>query len=79
VDDPELWTRRMLAHIGLSFDPRCLQFQKTERPVLTASNWQVRQPIGKGSIGRWRRYARQLEPLRAALGDEASERAPEQS
>ena len=79
VDDPEHWTRRMLAHLGLSFDARCLQFQKTERPVLTASNWQVRQPIGKGSIGRWRHYARELEPLRAALGDHASEREPEQS
>jgi tetratricopeptide (TPR) repeat protein len=74
VDDPEHWTRRMLAHLGLSFDPRCLQFQKTERSVLTASSWQVRQPIGKGSIGRWRHYARQLEPLRSALGDDASER-----
>ena len=74
VDDPEHWTRRMLAHIGLPWDPRCLDFHRTERPVLTASSWQVRQPIGKGSIGRWRHYQRQLEPLRAALGDDALER-----
>jgi len=37
-------------------------------------SWQVRQPIGKGSIGRWRRYERYLEPLREALGDDALER-----
>jgi len=43
--------------------------------VLTASSWQVRQPIGKGAIGRWRRYARFLEPLREALGEDAHERA----
>ena len=74
VDDPEQWARRMLAHLGLSWDPRCLEFHLTDRPVLTASSWQVRQPIGKGSIGRWRHYARHLEPLRAALGDDALER-----
>ncbi|HLY53014.1 MAG TPA: sulfotransferase [Steroidobacteraceae bacterium] len=69
VDDPETWSRRMLDHIGLPWDPRCLEFHRTERAVLTASSWQVRQPIGKGSIGRWRRYERFLAPLREALGD----------
>ena len=68
VEDPERWSRRMLEHIGLPWDPRCLEFHRTDRAVLTASNWQVRQPIGKGSIGRWRRYERFLEPLRAGLG-----------
>jgi tetratricopeptide (TPR) repeat protein len=70
VDDPEGWIRRMLAHIGLPWDPRCLEFHRTDRPVLTASNWQVRQPIGKGSVGRWRRYERFIGPLREALGEE---------
>ena len=68
VEDPERWSRRMLEHIGLAWEPRCLEFHRTDRPVLTASNWQVRQPISKGSIGRWRRYERQLAPLREALG-----------
>ena len=71
VDDPEGWSRRMLAHIGLPWDPRCLEFHRTDRPVLTASNWQVRQPIGKGSVDRWRRYERFIGPLREALGDDA--------
>ncbi|HEY4970797.1 MAG TPA: sulfotransferase, partial [Steroidobacteraceae bacterium] len=71
VDDPEGWSRRMLAHIGLPWDPRCLEFHRTHRPVLTASNWQVRQPISKGSVDRWRRYERFIGPLREALGDEA--------
>jgi tetratricopeptide (TPR) repeat protein len=69
VEDPERWIRRMLSHIGLPWDPRCLEFHRTDRPVLTASNWQVRQPIGKGSVERWRRYERFIEPLRQALGD----------
>jgi tetratricopeptide (TPR) repeat protein len=68
VDSPEHWSRRMLDHIGLPWDPRCLEFHRTDRPILTASSWQVRQPIGKSAIGRWRRYERYLGPLREALG-----------
>jgi tetratricopeptide (TPR) repeat protein len=71
VDDPESWSRRMLAHIGLAWDARCLEFHLTRRPVLTASNWQVRQPISKSSIDRWRRYQHFIGPLREALGEEA--------
>ena len=74
VEDPEGWSRQMLAHLGLPWDPRCLEFHRTERPVLTASRWQVRQPIGKGSVERWRRYERHLGPLREALRDLALER-----
>ena len=70
VDDPENASRRMLAHIGLPWDPRCLEFHRTDRPVLTASNWQVRQPINRSSVERWRRYERFIGPLREALGDE---------
>lgn len=70
VDDPEHWSRRMLAHIGLPWDPRCLEFQRTERPVLTASSWQVRQPISKSSIGRWRRYQGHLGSVLEALREE---------
>jgi tetratricopeptide (TPR) repeat protein len=70
VEEPETWSRRMVEHIGLAWEPRCLEFHRTERPILTASNWQVRQPIGRGSIGRWRRYESFLAPLREALGDD---------
>jgi hypothetical protein len=67
VGDPEGWSRRMLTHIGLPWDPRCLEFHRTKRPVLTASNWQVRQPISRNSVDRWRRYERFIGPLRDAL------------
>ena len=64
VQDPESWARRMVDFIGLPWDPRCLQFQQTDRPVITASRWQVRQGINAGSVGRWRKYERHLGPLR---------------
>jgi hypothetical protein len=69
VGDPEAWSRRMCAHIGLPWDLSCLEFHRTDRPVLTASSWQVRQPIGTTSVGRWRHYEPWLGALRAALGD----------
>jgi tetratricopeptide (TPR) repeat protein len=63
MEDQELWSRKMLAYIGLSWDPRCLEFHSTNRAIITASKWQVRQPISKSSIGRWRNYEKFLGPL----------------
>jgi hypothetical protein len=64
VADQEGWTRRMLEFLGLPWDPRCLDFQDTDRVVITASRWQVRQRISSGSVGRWRNYEKHLGPLR---------------
>lgn len=65
-------TRRMLGFLGLAWDDRCLEFHKTERPVLTASATQVRQPLYRTSVGGWRRFEAELQPLIEALGDLAS-------
>ena len=67
VADLEGQARRIVAHCGLEWDPRCLDFHKTERPVRTASVAQVRQPIYKSSVGRWRAYEPFLGPLLAEL------------
>lgn len=67
VANQEHWTRRMLEFLGLPWDPRCLDFHQTERVVITASRWQVRQKINAGSIGRWRNYGPYLAPLRPLL------------
>ena len=69
VDDLEGETRRLLEHCGLSWDPACLEFHRTQRPVRTASAGQVRRPLFEGSIGRWRRYEQHLAPLIDSLGD----------
>ena len=60
-------SRRLVAFCGLDWDERCLEFHRTERAVHTASGWQVRQPVYRRSVGRWRNYERHLEPLREAL------------
>jgi tetratricopeptide (TPR) repeat protein len=63
VEEPEAQSRALVAHCGLDWDPACLEFQKTERTVQTPSRWQVRQPVYRTSVGRWRRYEQQLAPL----------------
>jgi tetratricopeptide (TPR) repeat protein len=63
VADLEGQARRIVAHCGLDWDPRCLDFQQTRRSVRTASAAQVRQPIYRSSIGRWRAHAEALQPL----------------
>jgi tetratricopeptide (TPR) repeat protein len=67
IDDQEGWSRRMLDFIGLAWDPKCLDFHQTDRVVITASKWQVRQKIGKSSVGRWRNYERFVGPLLSLL------------
>ena len=65
VADLETQARRIIAHCGLPWDDRCLSFYQTDRPVRTASATQVRQPIYKSAVGRWRVYEEFLGPLLA--------------
>lgn len=67
VADLEGQSRRLLAHCGLGWDARCLEFHNLERNVRTASVAQVRRPLYKSSVERWRQYESHLEPLFAAL------------
>jgi tetratricopeptide (TPR) repeat protein len=64
VADPEAGIREIVQFAGLPWDPRCLKFHETERAVITASNWQVRQRISTSAAERWRNYERYLGPLR---------------
>ncbi len=67
VADLEGQSRRIIDFLGLDWEPACLDFYKTERPVMTASVWQVRQPIYTKSVGRWKHYEKHLGPLLNAL------------
>ncbi len=64
IEDQETWSRRMVHFVGLPWDPRCLEFHNTDRVVITASKWQVRQKIHSASTGRWRHYEKFLGPLK---------------
>jgi tetratricopeptide (TPR) repeat protein len=73
-------TRRILAHCGLDWDDRCLEFEKSRRQVRTASAGQVNQPLYKTAVGRGRHYERFLGPLMNELAAQSrpcpSGRAP---
>ncbi len=69
VRDLEGTARRIIAHCGLPWDPRCLDFRNNERRVVTLSITQVRQPIYTSSVDRWRHYEKHLGPLLEGLGD----------
>jgi tetratricopeptide (TPR) repeat protein len=68
VEQPEAEIRRLLASLGLDFDPACLSAHETRRAVRTASSEQVRRPINRDGVGQWRPYEAWLGPLKAALG-----------
>ncbi|MGE6223972.1 sulfotransferase [Aeromonas media] len=61
--DPEREARRMLDYVGVAWEPQVLKFSELQRPVKTASVWQVRQPLYKSSMARWARYETHLAPL----------------
>jgi len=67
VSDLEGVARRLVAICGLEWEPACLEFHRTQRPVRTASVAQVRQPIYSRSVGRWKNYEHTLADLFAKL------------
>ena len=69
VSDIEPQARRLVNFLGLPWEDACLRFYEQEAAVTTASSVQVREPAHSRSVGRWRRYERQLEPMRRALVD----------
>jgi tetratricopeptide (TPR) repeat protein len=69
VGNQEEVSRELIAFCGLEWDSRCLDFYRSERPIFTSSNWQVRQPMYRSSVGRWRNYAQHLRPLMELLAD----------
>lgn len=67
VDDFEGGARRMLDFCGLPWEEACLRFEDNPMPVATASAMQVREPVHRRAIGRWKRYERELQPVRELL------------
>jgi tetratricopeptide (TPR) repeat protein len=68
VEDTEGEVRRLLDYCGLPFEDGCLRFYENDRAVRTASSEQVRRPIFRDGLDRWRRFEPWLDPLKAALG-----------
>ncbi len=74
VADLEGVARRLVSWCGLEWEPACLEFHQTERPVRTASVTQVRQPIYTRSVARWKNYEPALSSLFEKLVPEKSDK-----
>ncbi|WP_436015630.1 sulfotransferase [Phenylobacterium sp. LjRoot219] len=64
VDAQEAWTRKILQHCALPWDEACLRFHENVAAVSTPSAAQVRRPLYRDAVARWRAYAEELEPAR---------------
>jgi LPS sulfotransferase NodH len=72
TEDPKAIIPRLVADIcGLPWSEDCLRFHENTRAVRTASASQVRQPMTRASVDRWRQYETHLTPLIHALRNEA--------
>jgi tetratricopeptide (TPR) repeat protein len=67
LDDAPGRVAAMLDFMNLPWEDACLSFHESAARVETASMWQVRQPLYRASLGRWRHYAQHLGDLRALL------------
>ena len=67
ITDQETQTRSLLEHCGLEWEESCLSFHQTERLVKTMSSPQVRRPLYHDSVGLWKKYENQLQPLISVL------------
>jgi len=72
VADTEKEARALIEFLGLEWNDKCLEFHKSDRPVKTASVAQVRKPIYKTAVKRWKKYGDGLKPLADAIEGKAS-------
>ena len=70
VEDLEGQVARLLDFCGLPFEQACVDYHRTERNVFTPSSEQVRRPIDRGGLDKWRPFEPWLGPLKRALGPE---------
>lgn len=71
VADPRASASTLLDYLDLEWEEACLDPAKGQKGVLTASQWQVRQPIYRGSVERWRNYKDVIGPMIDGLGGQS--------
>jgi len=56
-----------LEGLGLEFEDACMRFERNAAPVATASSVQVREKVHSRSVGKWKRFQKELQPLQVRL------------
>jgi len=67
VNTQEEVVHQLLAFCGLPWHDACLQSERNAAPVNTPNAWQVRAPVYRHAVKRWKQYESQLGELRALL------------
>jgi hypothetical protein len=67
VENFETEVRRVIGFCELAWDEQCLRFYENDAPVATPSAQQVRAPVYRSSVGKWRKYGEKLRPAREIL------------
>jgi len=75
AQDLEPNARELIDFLDLPWEDACLDFHKQDSAVSTASAAQVREPAHTRSIGRWRQYEQQLQPMVDTLRQQGIEPA----
>ena len=68
INNLEAQVIRILNYLELPFEESCISFHETKRSVRTASSEQVRKPVNKEGMERWKPYSKNLKPLVESLG-----------
>ena len=63
VAEPQQQIRRLVEFTGVPWDDSCLEFYENRTITRTASYDQVRQPLYRHSVGRWRNYEKHIGVL----------------
>ena len=67
VNDTEPEIKKLVDSCGLEWDNNCLEYYRQPRNVVTSSAWQVRQPVYRSSLNRWKNYDKFIGPLKEIL------------
>ncbi|GAB2510352.1 tetratricopeptide repeat-containing sulfotransferase family protein [Microbulbifer agarilyticus] len=62
TENPEQEARTLMQYLELPWEAECLEFYRSDAAVSTASSVQVRQPIYRSAVERWRKYEKELQP-----------------
>jgi len=72
VNETENTVRTLLEFCNLPWNENCLSFYESKRQITTASKWQVKQPVYKQSLNRWKNYQDHLAPLQKILSQQSA-------
>ena len=67
VTDAKTQTQDLLDFCGLSWEQQCLEFHESGGYSTTASAAQVRRPVHQDSVGRWKDFEEELQPVAVIL------------